>query len=224
MDGVLMHTMVGDLPGTAACFNEASFQASAHFGISEAGEIHQFGPVGKGWISWHAVAANKTYYGIEHADAGKPNTPLTEAQIAASAQVVEALAAFAGFPLQEANAPGEKGYGVHSMGGASYGGHSCPDLPPQHVRSQQRPVIIALAKAIRSGGGNVTVTADGKKSLHQIAATAGITASHVLRLTAIADGAYPADVADYLNAVFAGATSPSAPVPAGCKFWVPAPS
>lgn len=221
MNGVLMHTMVGDLPGTVACFNEASFQASAHFGISQSGEIWQFGPIGKGWIAWHAMAANATYYGIEHADAGTPDTPLTAAQIAASAQVVEALSAFAGFPLQEANAPGEKGYGTHFMGGAAYGGHSCPDLPPEHVRSQQRPVILALAKSIRTQGGTVAVTTDGKQSLHGIAATAGIGVSHVLRLTAIADGVFLPGIAAYINGVFAGTVAPTAPMPAGLVLQVP---
>jgi hypothetical protein len=42
------------------------------------------------------------------------------------------------------------GYGVHSMGGKAWGDHTCPDLPPSHVRSHQRPAIIALAKQIRN--------------------------------------------------------------------------
>src|SRR5215467_2874956 len=68
MQGVLMHTMVGDLPGTIEVFNREGFDASAHFGIDQAGHIHQFGPLGKGWEAWHAMAANLTWYGIEHAD------------------------------------------------------------------------------------------------------------------------------------------------------------
>lgn len=224
MNGVLMHTMEGNLqPGTVAVFNEDRGPASvsAHFGIDQSGLIWQFGPVGKGWVAWHAMAANETYYGIEHADDGNPNTPLTEAQVTASAQVVEALAAFAGFPLQTTDQPGGRGYGTHSMGGQAYGGHSCPDLPPHHVRSQQRSVVIALAKSIRAGGANVTLMTDGTKSLHQIAAAAGIGVAHVLRLSAIAEGTFPADVADYINEVFAGSTAPTAPMPSGCKLWVP---
>jgi hypothetical protein len=97
------------------------------------------------------MAANLEWYGIEHADGGNPDTPLTPAQIAASAQLVELLSRFAGFPLQEANSPSERGYGVHYMGGAGWGRHTCPDLPPRHVRSAQRPLILALAREIRKG-------------------------------------------------------------------------
>jgi hypothetical protein len=152
MQGVIMHTMVGNLPGTITVFNEPSFQASAHFGIDQQGNIHQFGPIGKGWIAWAEVAGNLTWYSIEHADDGNPDNPLTAAQIRASAQIVEMLSSFAGFPLQVANSVNGKGYGVHYMGGEAWGGHTCPDLPPRHVRSRQRPTILALAKQIRAGG------------------------------------------------------------------------
>jgi len=47
--------------------------------------------------------------------------------------------------------PPDRGYGTHFMGGAAWGGHTCPDLPPEHVRSAQRPAIIELAKQIRNG-------------------------------------------------------------------------
>jgi N-acetylmuramoyl-L-alanine amidase len=205
MDGVLMHTMVGQLqPGTVSVFNNPSFQASAHFGISQAGEVWQFGPVGKGWIAWHAEAANATYYGIEHADNGNPDNPLTAAQIAASAQVVEALSAFAGFPLQEANAPGEKGYGVHSMGGAAYGGHTCPDLPPHHVRSAQRPAILALARDIRGGTASAPAPSseyvtDGRVSWVEIAAEHKTTAAYLLRLNGGPGEPFPEDMRAYIN-------------------------
>jgi hypothetical protein len=224
MNGVLMHTMVGNLPETVTIFNtdRGANSVSAHFGISQAGEIWQFGPIGKGWIAWHAVAANKTYYGIEHADGGNPDTPLTDAQIAASAQVVEALSAFAGFPLAVTDVPGGKGYGTHAMGGASYGGHTCPDLPPQHVRSAQRAAIIALAGQIREQGTIVAVTADGTKSLQAIAAEHGGSVAYILHLTATAGNAWPPLVHDWLCGVFDGAASPTAPVPAGCVFQVPA--
>ena len=151
MQGVVMHTMVGNLPGCIAVFNESSYQASAHFGIDQQGLIHQFGPIGKGWISWAQVAGNLTWYSIEHADNGNPDNPLTEAQIAASAQLVEMLSAFAGFPLQVTNSVSGTGYGTHFMGGVAWGNHTCPDLPPEHVRSMQRQAIINLAVEIRKG-------------------------------------------------------------------------
>lgn len=146
IQGVLMHTMVGFLGPTIDLFNNPARQASAHFGIGTNGRIHQFGPIGKGWEAWHAEAANLTWYGIEHADAGDQHRPLNKVQVRASAQVVEALSRFAGFPLQVTDSVTGRGYGVHVMGGAAWGDHTCPGPGP---RAGQRTDIIALAKAIR---------------------------------------------------------------------------
>lgn len=148
MKGVVMHTMVGNLPGTITVFNDPSYKASSHFGIDRSGRIHQFGPIGKGWIAWAQVAGNLEWYSIEHADNGNTRNPLTDAQITASAQLVEMLSAFAGFPLQVTDSVNRKGYGTHVMGGAAWGGHTCPGPGP---RAGQRTAIIALAKQIRQG-------------------------------------------------------------------------
>ena len=134
MQGVVMHTMVGNLPGTITVFNNPSYQASSHFGIDQQGNIHQFGPIGKGWIAWAQVAGNVAWYSIEHADNGDPNIPLTTAQIRSSAQLVEMLSAFAGFPLQVTNSVSGRGYGTHEMGGAAWGGATRTGPPPQPVR------------------------------------------------------------------------------------------
>lgn len=148
MMGVLMHTEDGSEGGTVSWFNNPAAQASAHFAIGLDGAIHQFGPVGKGWEAWHAAEANGAWYGIEHEDDQNPGTPLTAAQVTASAQLAECLSAFAGFPLQVSNSPSVKGYGIHSMGGQAWGGHfECPG----NVRAAQRPAIIALAVQIRKG-------------------------------------------------------------------------
>lgn len=150
MSGLLLHTMSGNLlPGTVSWFNNPASQASATFGVSQDGEVWQFGPVGKGWYAWHAAAANHTWYGLEMADDGNPANPLTSAQITAAAQILECLSAFAGFPLQVADSPSQRGFGWHGMGGAAFGGH--PDCPGD-VRKAQRPQILALAMSIRSGG------------------------------------------------------------------------
>ena len=150
MQGVLMHTCEGSFQSCIDAFNAPNAGKSANFVINEDGQIHQFFPLGQGYMSWHAMAANLTWYGIEHADNGNPDNPLTPEQIAASAQLVELLSRFAGFPLQVTNRPAGRGYGTHSMGGAAYGGHTCPDLPPQHVRSSQRQAILDLAAEIRN--------------------------------------------------------------------------
>lgn len=188
MNGVVMHTMVGDLPGCIKVFNDPNWSASAYFGIAQDGHIHQFGPIGQNWEAWAQMQGNPYWYSIEHADHGNPDNPLTEPQMFASAQVVECLSAFANFPLQEANDVNAKGYGVHYMGGQAWGGHTCPDVPPEHVRSQQRPKILELAKQIRNPVVPVKwaikpYKTDGTLTLNQICEHYGNTAGNVLYRT-----------------------------------------
>jgi hypothetical protein len=153
--GVVMHTMVGNLPGTVELFNDPApggnpkNATSAHFGIAQDGTIHQFGPIGKGWIAWAEIDGNAEWYSIEHADNHNTANPLTPAQIDASAQLVELLSRFAGFPLQVTDSTTKPGYGTHVMGGAAWGGHTCPGPGP---RAGQRQAILALAKQIRAAG------------------------------------------------------------------------
>ena len=219
MMGVVMHTMLGNLPGTIGWFNDPAAQASAHFGIDQQGGVHQFGPIGKGWISWAQMAGNLAWYSIEHADDGNQENPLTAEQIAASAQVVECLAGFAGFPLQVTDSPGIQGYGTHVMGGAAWGGHSCPGPGP---RAGQRADILALARAIRAPAPlpppsvPLKVTADGLDSLASLAAGYSLGELDVLWQTAARQ---PAGWGP-LQARYAGAGDWHAPLPDGSLWWV----
>jgi hypothetical protein len=235
MMGVVEHTMDGDLPGTISWFNSPESEASAFFGIDQAGNIHQFGPVGQGWIAWAEAGGNPEWYSIEHADDGDPATPLTGAQITASAQLVECLSAFAGFPLQVSDSVDVKGYGWHGMGGVAWGDHlDCPG----DVRKAQRPQIIALAEAIRAGqpapvpappakpattGQPREWTTAGESSLATLAAQQHAAVSTILRMTAerSPSSVFPSEVAAYLDAVFAGTADPAKPMPAGLKLWLP---
>lgn len=173
MRGVLMHTMVGYLAGTIAVFNRPGFGASAHFGIAQDGRIHQFGPIGTGWEAWHAYAANREFYGIEFEDAGNPDNPISDKAVTAAAQVVECLSAFAGFPLRVQDTCDGRGFAYHSLCPEwNLSHHTCPDLPPRHVRSQQRTAIIALAGEIRAYRPPPVIKliiADGIVSLHDVA-------------------------------------------------------
>jgi len=225
--GMLVHTMVGDLqPGTVAWFNNSASQASAHFGVSQAGEIWQFGPV-NGWKAWHAADGNPHWFGCEFADAGNPSNPLTPAQIAAGAQLLELLSRddVGRFPIQISDSPTTEGLGWHGMGGGAFGGH--PDCPGD-VRKVQRPQIVALAIAIRQGG-TVTppavrqwVTA-GMSSLEQLASQQHTTPAVILALTAAHSpgGVYPAGVASYLGGVFGGTISPAKPMPKDLVLYLP---
>jgi hypothetical protein len=151
--GVVMHTMVGNLPGADGWFMNPAAQVSAHFGIAQDGTIIQWVNV-RGGIAWHCADGNPNWYGIEHADNGNPGNPLTTAQLNASAQLVELLSRddVGRFPLAVCNTTAGLGYGVHYMGGAAWGGHSCPQLANgTGPRSGQRADIIAIAHQIRSG-------------------------------------------------------------------------
>jgi hypothetical protein len=88
---------------------------------------------------WTQADGNFNYASIE--TGGDPDQPLTDAQLASCALIVKAYHDQMGMPLQQANAPGERGLGVHSMGGAAWGGHPCPGP----IRSSQRTQILALA-------------------------------------------------------------------------------
>ena len=213
--GVVMHTMVGNLPGTIATFNDPATQVSTHFGIAQDGSVHQFGPIGKGWIAWGQMAGNDAWYSIEHADDGNPGNPLTDAQLTASAQLLELLSRFAGFPLQVTNSVSGTGYGTHVMGGAAWGGHTCPGPGP---RAGQRNEIIARAKQIRAG--DAPWTSDGSVSLMQLAAQLHSEPSSILRRTAIHDGQFPGNVAAFINGIFGGTISPAAAMPKGLALWV----
>lgn len=221
MMGVVMHTMVGDLPGTIELFNDPApggdpkKAVSAHFGIAQDGSVHQFGPIGKGWVAWAEVAGNDYWYSIEHADHGNPENPLTDAQLTASAQLVEVLSRFAGFPLQVSDSVEVKGYGTHAMGGPAWGGHPCPDP----VRAGQRHEILKRAKAIRSG--QRSWTSDGSMSLMELAAKHKTEPSAILRMTAIHDGVFAGDVAAYVNGVFKGTIAPTTAMPKGLILQVP---
>jgi hypothetical protein len=223
MMGVVMHTMVGNLPGTITLFNNPapggnpSDAVSAHFGIAQDGSVHQFGPIGKGWIAWAQMAGNEAWYSIEHADAANTENPLTDAQLTASAQLVEVLSRFAGFSLQVTDSVDVQGYGIHVMGGASWGGHTCPGPGP---RAGQRYEIISRAKAIRAGG-NAAWTSDGSLSLLELAKKRNTAPSSILCRTAIHDGLFPGDVAAYIDRVFGGTISPETAMPKGLVLQVP---
>lgn len=147
MMGLVLHTQVGNNPGTVEWFDNLASQASADFCVAQSGAIVQMGPIGKGWIAWAEAAGNLAWYSVEMADDGRPANPLTSQQVTAGAQLLECLSAFAGFPLEISNSVSTKGFGWHGMGGQSWGGHlNCPG----DVRKAQRPQMVALAMAIRA--------------------------------------------------------------------------
>lgn len=111
------------------------------------------------------------------------------------------------------------------MGGAAWGGHSCPDPAPggEGPRSRQRPEIIRRALILRkhgrypapTGPQPVIWTADGTCSLLSASATYKIPVSTILRLTVENYGGFSAPVSRYLQG-----GELSLPVPKGAQLIV----
>ncbi len=152
--GLLSHTMVGNLPGTDALFTPGGNGNSAHFGTAQDGTVVQWVPLGV--VAFHAIDANDSWYAVENADNGDPNNPYTDAQISRIAQILEltSRAKFGRFTMQVTNSLRKEGLGTHAMGGAAFGGHSCPDAGqnPNHTRSRARAEIVRRAHVIRNQG------------------------------------------------------------------------
>lgn len=229
IDGLVMHTEAGNNPGTVSWFDNPAAQASADFAVAQDGSVVQMGPIGRGWVAWAEAAGNNRWYSTEMADNGNPANPLTSEQIVASAQLLECLSAFAGFPMQISNSPSVRGYGWHGMGGQAWGGHlQCPG----DVRKAQRGQIIALAIAIRHGAtAPATVhptilkwTSAGTGTLAQLAAAQHAEPSTILRLTCehSPGGLFDSAVAGWLNNVFGGTANAHNPIPKGLVLYVPA--
>jgi hypothetical protein len=204
--GFVLHTQVGNNPGTIETFNNPHLAKprSAHFCVAQDGSIVQMGPV-NGWKAWSQVDGNRQYFSAEFADDKKnPPPALTQEQVNAGAQLLELLSrdTVGRFPMQISDRPGDEGFGWHGMGGKSWGNH--PDCPGE-TRKAQRPAIIELAQAIRAGGELAVYICEGHKSLAGLAAQLHSAPSTLLRLTAEHSPGrrFYSGMAGYLNEVFA---------------------
>lgn len=222
--GVVFHTEAGYEAGTVETFMNPASQVSAFFSIGQGGACHQYLPVGHGYCAWTQMAGNQAWRGVETEDRTDPSIPLTNAQLTAFAQILEACSAYDGFPLQITDDP-VNGHGLitHGDGGEAWGGHfQCPG----DARKAQRPQILALAMSIRqekpltaAPAAREWLTA-GMSSLASLALQEHCTPAEILQLTAI-HGPLPADVATYVNGVFAGTTDPKTPMPKGLALYLP---
>ena len=82
--------------------------------------------------SWAQADGNPLYWAFEVE--GFPGEPMDDAQL----DTLATWHRFLGVADRIATAPGQKGIGTHSMGGAAWGGHSCPGT----IRTAQLPKIL----------------------------------------------------------------------------------
>ncbi len=106
---VLHSTAATTVEGTIAWFLDRKSRVSAHYIVDKNADIYQM--VRDKHSAWHAKAANSRSIGIEHV--GTATDRLTDAQSAASAQLVRWLTATYGIPLANVLghrfAPGNEG-------------------------------------------------------------------------------------------------------------------
>jgi hypothetical protein len=140
--GWVLHVVVGN-GSPFVTFRDApkGNRRFSHFWVSKTGVIEQYAETSN--RSWAQAAGNPLYWAVE--TEGFPTEPLTPEQVAALARIHT----FLGTPDTLASKPGDRGIGTHYMGGAAWGGHTCPDpTPGAGPRSQQRADIIAAAQGV----------------------------------------------------------------------------
>jgi len=121
---IVLHTMVGTWQAANARFQNASQQASAHYGVCLDGELKQW--VDEKDAAWHAgdFGVNLDSIGIEHEDGGAYNAPRPDALYARSAKLVAAICHRYGLPCVRGDAKtGKTGIIDHRTVYAT----ACPD-------------------------------------------------------------------------------------------------
>lgn len=186
VNGVVLHIMQGTLDGSDSWFRNSVSQASAHFGVGKKGQIYQW--VDTADRAWAQAAGNTTWLSIEHE--GFAGDVLTATQLAATAKVIAWAQKTYKFPLQSTDSATGKGIGWHGMGGAAWGGHT--GCPGEAIKNQ-RPAIIAAAKAIITPPTSTSYTVKKGDTLSEIAAAHGVTLAELLAANPVYK-AHPDDI------------------------------
>lgn len=120
--GLVVHIMEGTFEGSRSWFNNPEAKASSHFGTSREGSLEQ-------WVdtkdrAWAQAAGNRTWISVENE--GRVPQDLTKEQLEKVAHLFAWIVRTHKVPYQVSHSPDVKGLGYHRMGGAAWGGHSCP--------------------------------------------------------------------------------------------------
>ena len=134
--GVALHVNVDEAGTSDAFWANNPGEVCPNFQVYKDGRIHQMLPFN--WQPWCQIDGNYNYAAIE--TAGMPTEPLTDAQCASIAKILQVYHAQMGMPLQVSDAPGTPGFITHQAGGQPWGGHACPGP----LRSAQRSHILSL--------------------------------------------------------------------------------
>jgi hypothetical protein len=89
IDKIVCHWMAGTLAATDSVFQNTTRQTSAHYGVGQDGQVHQY--VKESDTAWHAGNwdANITSVGIEHE--GGPGIPITDSVYQTSGELIASI-------------------------------------------------------------------------------------------------------------------------------------
>ncbi|MET9418189.1 peptidoglycan recognition family protein [Streptomyces klenkii] len=141
--GLILHVQEGQ-GSLFEWFSNPSAKVSAHFWVSQTGEIEQY--VSAHDQAWAQRDGNAEWASVE--TSGFAAQPLTPAQVEAVARIYQWGAREHGWALKLADHPQDTGLGTHAMGGSGWGLHECPGPS----RSAQREAIMARVLADRHSG------------------------------------------------------------------------
>lgn len=176
--GICQHTEDGSEQGTISWFADPAAQVSAHLSVGLDGAVHQYGPLGHGWMAWAEVNGNPHYISIEAEDGGA-TIPFSGPQLQVLAELYACLADAFGFPLVHVDHGGH-GITQHCWSDGApdpaWGDHPCPGAPRlaqmqglveraaalAHAHTQPNPAPAAASHTLTvhgggaAGGGGVT--------------------------------------------------------------------
>lgn len=162
--GLILHVQAGN-GELSGWFSNPSAQASSTFWVGKDGTVVQYMEAGTD-KSWAQAGGNALYDSVE--TEGQPTEKLTDAQVAALANLVRWEHDTYGMPYTVISTPGARGFGWHGMGGAAWGGHTgCPG----DLRRAQMPQILALAQGDQSEQKN-TPTTTSEEDMQIVTSTA----------------------------------------------------
>ncbi|MET9638422.1 peptidoglycan recognition family protein [Streptomyces virginiae] len=137
MRGLVLHVQEGE-NSLHGHFSDPAVQSSAHFWVSQSGEIEQY--VSAHDRAWAQGTGNPSWLSVE--TSGFASRPLTAQQVDSVARIYAWGMAQHGWPLEPASTPLGRGLGIHRMGGRDWGGHSCPGP----LRSAQAGEILSTVR------------------------------------------------------------------------------
>ncbi|MGW7436731.1 peptidoglycan recognition protein family protein [Streptomyces sp. NPDC054849] len=137
MRGLVLHVQEGE-NSLHDHFSDPAVESSAHFWVSQSGEIEQY--VAAHDRAWAQSAGNPSWLSVE--TSGFASRPLTAQQVDSVARIYAWGMAQHGWPLEPASTPRGRGFGIHSMGGRDWGAHSCPGP----LRSSQTGEILSTVR------------------------------------------------------------------------------